>query len=515
VPPEGRIAPLLLFLLLLACLGLRAEAAGTPKLIFRKTIPATADEGATPYTVKQGEYIYSIMRSLKVAPSKMPLVMERIKELNPQIENFNEVYPGQTLYLPPSVLRAKKKQKPRVPESLSQVPTTEYTVKPGDHLVDLLRRIAGLPESLIFNEYLTLFRELNPQVENINSLEVGQTVAIPLKPGEEPAASRVPPREKATAPDHTQASPTEGKGRQPQTTEAAPAETPNRDLVLAMLSRAGFHRSGGNEILYPLERGGWVQIDLKETPLLEAPWEEALLLVPGGHSQDTELLKQTDLTLCRIRADWEPADVFQELERASQRRFTFWGPDQDLILNFPRLVIEIQARYQCIIQNGTGKEHHVFLPTRRDALSHLPLLCGFLAGKDIRLHRYRPKASPPVISAPEPPEAQGLFVPKIGFHGLWKRFARELPQDRLPSPPVDTSSQALLPYLKAKGLVGSSTLRLKWAANPHFECRISLQAASLDLKEASYLLSREVQDPYLVALLNAQGYACYALEPEP
>jgi hypothetical protein len=515
MPLEPRTAPLLfLLLLLLACPGLLADAAKTPKLIFKKTVPASGDEGRTPYTVRQGEYIYSIMRSLKVDPSRMPLVMERIKELNPQIENFNEVYPGQTLYLPPSLLPRKKKPETSVPEKPGQVPTIEYTVRPGDHLVDLLRRIADLPESLIFNEYLTLFRQLNPQVENINSLEVGQRVAIPLRPGTKPDLPQRASQGKAASPAPAQPEPPQEEGRQPEPAEAAPDAAPNRDLVLAMLSRAGFQRSGGSEILYPLEQGGWVQIDLENTPLLEAPWDEAMLLVPDNHSQDTELLKQTDLALCRIRADWKPEDVLQELERASQRRFTFWGPSRNLILNFPRLVIEMQARYQCIVQNGSGKEYHIF-SSSLNGLSHLALLTGFLAGRDIRLHRYRAEASPPSVSDPDPPNPQGLFVPKIGFQGLWKRFSRELPEDRLPSPPVDTSSRALLPYLKAKGLVGSSTLRLKWSATPHFECRISLQAASLDLQETSYLLSREVQDPYLIALLNVQGYACYALQPAP
>ena len=522
MPPDRIFAPLVAFFLLLAGAGLQARASETPKLIFRKTVPAGERQKAKPYTVKQGEYIYSIMRSFKVAPKKMPLLMERIKELNPQIENFNEIYPGQTLYLPPSLLQgeekpsrqSKKRTPSAVPEDLQKVPTLEYRVQPGDRVVELLRRLADLPESLIFDEYLTLFRRLNPHVDNINRLEVGQRVDLPLRPGKRDGSaaaaegtnegSRSSGGAPASAPDAQEPE---------QEAEPASRERGKRDLVLDLLRRAGFKRSNGNEILYPLERGGWLRIDLKRTPMLEPPWEGSILLVPEDHNQEIRLFKQTGLDICRVQPDWEPSQVFRQLEKTSQRGFTYWGPGENLILNFPGLVIEMQAGYQLIINNGPSKEYHVFFDPGRESLHHLSLLSGFLKTQGIHLHRYRPEASPAEVTAIHPPDAQGLYVPEIDFQGLWDLFTRELPQQRLPSPPVDTSSKALLPYLKSQGLVSSETLRLAWSARPEFKLRISLQAASLELSKTSYLLPSEIRDPHLIALLNARGFTCFALQP--
>lgn len=56
-----------------------------------------------------------------------------------------------------------------------------YTVKKGDVISSIVRQVPGITEQDIANNY-KIIRELNPNIHNINNLEVGQTIVLPGKP---------------------------------------------------------------------------------------------------------------------------------------------------------------------------------------------------------------------------------------------------------------------------------------------------------------------------------------------
>lgn len=56
-----------------------------------------------------------------------------------------------------------------------------YTVKKGDIISTIIRNIPGITEEDIANNY-QLVKELNPNIPNIDKLEVGQTLILPGKP---------------------------------------------------------------------------------------------------------------------------------------------------------------------------------------------------------------------------------------------------------------------------------------------------------------------------------------------
>lgn len=56
-----------------------------------------------------------------------------------------------------------------------------YTVKKGDVISEIIRQVPGITEQDISNNYHTI-RELNPNIPNINKLEVGQSLILPGKP---------------------------------------------------------------------------------------------------------------------------------------------------------------------------------------------------------------------------------------------------------------------------------------------------------------------------------------------
>ena len=56
----------------------------------------------------------------------------------------------------------------------------EYVLMPGEHLVNILRNTYNIPDRLIFNEYLNLIEEINPDIKDINKIKDYQRLLIPL-----------------------------------------------------------------------------------------------------------------------------------------------------------------------------------------------------------------------------------------------------------------------------------------------------------------------------------------------
>ena len=64
-----------------------------------------------------------------------------------------------------------------------------YTVKEGDSLSNIIRNIPGVTEKDVPNNY-QLIRELNPDIPDLDNLEVGQSIILPGKPLIEPEGNK-------------------------------------------------------------------------------------------------------------------------------------------------------------------------------------------------------------------------------------------------------------------------------------------------------------------------------------
>jgi len=158
--------------------------ASPPKLYFQKSLGKERSERYA-YQIEKGDHVYDILRRFKISSELRPRILQQTKELNPHIEDLDRVEPGQIVYFPRSVKKHSNFTIPEVPNFESPVPTTSYTVRSGEHLGQILRQKAKLSDRLIFDEYLELFRKLNPQIEDPDYLEVGQRINLPLPPERE------------------------------------------------------------------------------------------------------------------------------------------------------------------------------------------------------------------------------------------------------------------------------------------------------------------------------------------
>jgi len=513
-----------------------AVAEPPPKLYFKKQVPLHREQGVFKYTVQKGEYVYSILRSFDIPERKLPLVAERLKRLNEHIEDLDRIEPGTTLNLPKSIRSATAGRSPDkpprpAPEEAPEIGSIEplpYTVSKGDHLSKILRQKLSLPDRLIFDEYISLFKQLNPDIADINNLEVGQRITLPAPPGKSLAAAERPKPAKAVQNKPARAGQDKPKQEEPPDTTARDRQEPsqeieasapdfaNKDLVQAMLKKLGFRFAPGKEMLYPFPDQGWLQINLEQMPLANAPWGDSFLFVPEPVRQKIEDrdFRSAGMQVCVVPPSWDPAETFGALEEASQRKILFWGRDRRLILNQGHGVLEILADLLVIKNTGTGKQYYPFDLKSSDPEKPSQLLLAYLAENNIRLYEQAAgTGSRPEFISHSYPSKDSVFVPSLRRDQAWLDLRAHI-GDAVDLPkPTGTDFSSLLSTFRDKGLATEKTFRFTLFDQPG--CRIALRMPlySLSLSESTLLImSQEQANPYLVALLSLRGYDCLALK---
>lgn len=125
------------------------------------------------YTVQKGDTLWKIfLRSFEANKEDMPYLYKKFRELNPRVKDLNHIISGQKIVIPRMPAQGKG-------SSVKAASADIYVIKQGQHLAMVLREVYGLPDDLIFNEYLNLIKELNPEIEDLNYVEPGQAIRMP------------------------------------------------------------------------------------------------------------------------------------------------------------------------------------------------------------------------------------------------------------------------------------------------------------------------------------------------
>ena len=161
-------------LLALVFLLLMPLSAPAEEITLVKHASRAEPAGFTRYTVQSGDTLWKIlMRTQNARSSDLPYLYRKFRELNPGITNLNYIMAGQKISVPHLPGGEERDL------SVEAAPEDVYVIKKGQHLAMILREVYGLSDKRIFNEYLDLIKELNPEIEDLDVVEIGQKIRMP------------------------------------------------------------------------------------------------------------------------------------------------------------------------------------------------------------------------------------------------------------------------------------------------------------------------------------------------
>jgi len=218
------------------------------------------------HKVKSGEHLWKIMREKGLLQKRnLQELLQVLKRLNASLENLNMLRPGETLVIPLTITPskggpevAKKAAEPTVVpiESLQEVDLDQYTVKPGDTLVKVIKSRFDMPESQILEEYLDAFKRLNPSIKDVNVIYPGQRIKLPVY---SPQVVRMAVKEPPPI-------------RQDSKEEAPRSEPgPLSGQLSELFPMMGFEWVKAGQHFIPLKTGGQVSLKADSFPILNLP----------------------------------------------------------------------------------------------------------------------------------------------------------------------------------------------------------------------------------------------------
>lgn len=179
------------------------------QLTFRKT--AVSRKSVQYHMVRENEAIYGIIRKLPgVAEKDIPRYLQMIKVLNPQVKDWDKIYPGQRISLPSTNIDGvRKEESAAAPENLLSGASgyRTYRVKKGEYLIRIVHRELRIPSNT--QPAMLKIKEMNPSIRDANLLYPGQVIRLPE--GRRQAKTESPPPAEESR--HPQAQPPEELSR--------------------------------------------------------------------------------------------------------------------------------------------------------------------------------------------------------------------------------------------------------------------------------------------------------------
>lgn len=241
----------------------------TASISLEKT--AVSKQNIQLYRVKKGDVISVIIRRLPgITIDDIPDNYRIIKELNPDIENFNKLYAGQVIKLPGKSMKSGKETQEESSASIdSSAPADlaapsgaqSYKIKKGDTLITIISRQLKIRKGI--TKTLSLIKSMNPHIADINVIYAGQSILLPAK-----TVYVKPPDEtkfvQQTAESQLQAEDIiEKRGTSIMPREAKFA------LLKHILTQMGISVSSSGNYYLPISKTGQITIDCKKIPVIE------------------------------------------------------------------------------------------------------------------------------------------------------------------------------------------------------------------------------------------------------
>lgn len=146
------------------------------------------------YTVRRNDYVLKLFRERgEISQSDFPAFLAIFQRINPHIPDVNQIQPDQDVYIPLKILSSGM-----LPGQASGVVTLPFVtvskacdiikaysktcqIKKGDYVSRLISNEFGAFNSRQYREGIKLFKQINPEITDINKIYLNQIVLIPQR----------------------------------------------------------------------------------------------------------------------------------------------------------------------------------------------------------------------------------------------------------------------------------------------------------------------------------------------
>lgn len=232
----------------------------TAQISLKKT--AVSKQNVHLYKIQKGDVISAIIRRLPgITQDDIPDNYRIIKELNPEVENFNKLYAGQIIKLPGKGLSPKEKTDSAASAASTPSTGTPYKVKKGDNLTTIIDRVLNIKADI--TKALNLIKSMNPRIANVNKIYIGQLILLPGKTvyAQPPDETRIAQQSAETQPPAEKIIETDGLRTMPRQARLA--------LIKHVLTQMKASVSSSGNYYLPVSRTGQITIDCKKIPVVE------------------------------------------------------------------------------------------------------------------------------------------------------------------------------------------------------------------------------------------------------
>ena len=141
------------------------------------------------HTVQKGDWLWQIFREKGLLKKRnLPQLLAILKKLNSSLTNLDLIHPGEKIIIPLTIspvegIPVTAKKSPPVTITMDKIKDLKlenYTVKPGDSLVKVIKGRYNISDEELHDEYLQMVKRLNPSVRDPNNIYPGQIIRLPV-----------------------------------------------------------------------------------------------------------------------------------------------------------------------------------------------------------------------------------------------------------------------------------------------------------------------------------------------
>ena len=146
-----------------------------------ETLPDMSQEGmrTEEYTVKEGDYLIKILKERGLLKDQnLADLLSLLRQLNSSLKSLDMIRPGEKIVILVKVVPGVETEEKRT----RKLKYERYRVKRGDILSRLAIRRYQLSARQFNRDYLKLFAQCNPTIEDPNRILVGQIIKLPHYP---------------------------------------------------------------------------------------------------------------------------------------------------------------------------------------------------------------------------------------------------------------------------------------------------------------------------------------------